>query len=270
MSRLRILGVLLCLPVFSWAHNLDPRSIDRYSEILLSPESGRLYYVLVYGQNGTDYAISILKPDASGHAAPELQRIYLEQRNREYLPNQRLQIHSQDVPLRYIGGVSGMSIGHGGMLVNRSVLIYEFNYPDGMPRDQKVPFHYEDNNFARLFAWKQIRVVGLQGVQVYGLRPYENLTPYDYTMLDTGGLLPATRSVSLEITVPSSPVADATPEVSFAEALMEVGVPTSPDRELTLLKKFFLVLVPTAVLAAIILIVFNRRKAHREQIAFKP
>ncbi|HQO35240.1 MAG TPA: hypothetical protein PLG59_11290 [bacterium] len=269
MSRLQILVFLLSLSVFSWAHSLDPRSIDRYSEILLSPEGGRLYYVLVYGQNGTDYAVNMLKPDSLGHAAPELQQPYLEQRSKEYLPGQLLQVYSQDVPLRYIGGVSGMSTGHGGMRVNRSVLIYEFNYPDGMPRDQKVPFYYEDDNFARLFAWKQIRVAGLQGVQIDGHRPYENLTPYDYTMLDTGGLLPATRSVSLEITVPSSPVADATPEASFAEALMEMGVPQPDRKEQVFLRNFLLFFVPVSILAGIIVVIFNRRKAEREQLRSK-
>ncbi|MFH1743945.1 MAG: hypothetical protein ABIH23_33485 [bacterium] len=254
----------LLVPYIVSAHMLDPRSIDRYSEILLSPEGGRVYYVLIYGQNGTDSANNALDLDKEGKATPESQEPYLAQRNSEYLPGQTLEIDSRAVELRYLGGVTGTVRAHGGMHANRAVLTYEFDYPDNMARDAAVPFHYEDRNFVRLFAWKQVRVVGLQGVEVRGHQPYSDIAPYDYTVLDLGGFLPATRSVTLETVVPSNPVSDATSSDSYAEALMEVGVPAPPMTEMFYFKRTLQVGVPIVLLVGAVVVVRNRRKHNRE------
>lgn len=258
--RLLWFVILVILGRCATAHMLDPRSIDRYAEILLSPEGGRLYYVLMYGLNGTEYARQILQPNDQGIAPVDRQQTYLAYRHQQYSAGQRLEIDSQKVSLQYIGGVAGMVIGHGGMETNRAVLIYGFDYPEGMTRDVPVPFYYEDTNFARLFAWKQIRVLGLQGVQVRGHQPYEDLVPYDYTRLDLAGFLPSTRSVSLEIVVPSQRVVGATPAVSYAQSLMEMGWPAPPAVELRLFKRVLLVGVTIALLAGGALVILSRRR----------
>jgi hypothetical protein len=245
-----------------WSHALDPRSIDRYAEILLSPAGGRVYYVLVYGQNGSEFARDMLQPDPQGLAPLDRQQAYLAQRNDQYAAGQTLEINSQPVPLQYVGGASGMVIGHGGAEVNRAVLIYEFGYPADMVRDATVAFRYEDTNFVRLFAWKQIRVLGLQGVRIYGHTPYENLVPYDYTGLDLAGFLPSTRSIQLDILVPAQPVAGATPAVSYVDALMQFGWPPPPRTEIQLLKKVIVAGVSITLLIGGIAVVVSRRRAH--------
>ncbi len=257
--------ILLILARSAAAHMLDPRSIDRYAEILLSPQAGRLYYVLVYGLNGTEYARQILYPNNQGIAPVDRQQTYLEYRNQQYSSGQTLTIDSQTVPLRYIGGVAGMVIGHGGMEANRAVLIYEFSYPESMARNVPVPFHYEDTNFARLFAWKQIRVLGLQGVQVRGHQPYEDLVPYDYTGLDLAGFLPSTRSVDLERVVPSEPVIGASPAVSYAQSLMEMGWPPPPRTESRLLTRFVLAGLTIGLVVGGTIMILGRRRGSGVQ-----
>jgi hypothetical protein len=264
VETMRLVWVLIFLIASCtvWSHALDPRSIDRYAEIILSPERGRVYYVLVYGQNGSEFARDMLQPDPLGLAPIDRQQAYLAQRNDQYAPGQTLEINSQPVPLQYVGGASGMVIGHGGAEVNRAVLIYEFGYPADMVRDATVPCRYEDTNFVRLFAWKQIRVLGLQGVQVDGHIPYENLIPYDYTNLDLAGFLPSTRSVQLDIFVPAQPVDGATPAVSYVDALMKFGWPPPPPIETQLLKKVIVVGISITLLVGGIAVVVSRRRAH--------
>lgn len=252
----------LVIPCAAWSHSLDPRSIDRYAEIILSSESGRVYYVLVYGRNGTDFARDMLQPDKQGLATIEKQQAYLARRNAQYVPGQTLEIDSEAVDLRYIGGASGMGIGHGGAEVNRAVLIYQFDYPSEMVRDATVALRYEDANFARLFAWKQIRVLGLQGVRVQGHQPYKDLVPYDYTRLDLAGFLPSTRSVQLNILIPAEPVVEASPAVSYAEALMEFGWGEPLRSEVRLLTKVVLAGISITLLVGGLAVVISRRRAR--------
>jgi len=261
--RLGWFVVFWMVPCVVLGHMLDPRSIDRYAEILLTPEGGRLYYVLVYGQNGTEFAREILQPNEQGLAAIERQQTYLAQRNGQYLPGQTIEVDSQPTALEYIGGLSGMTIGHGGAEVNRAVLIYQFRYPDSVRRDTSLPFRYEDTNFTRLFAWKQIRVLGLQGVQVHGHQPYKDLTPYDYTGLDAAGFLPSTRSVELEISVPAGPVGGATPAISYVDALMQMGWPERPRSEVWLLKKVVAAGVSITLLVGGAAVIWSRRRGAR-------
>ena len=160
-----------------------------------------------------------------------------------------------------------MVTGHGGAVANRAVLIYSFDYPEDMPRGEKVPLRYQDKNFVRLFAWKQIKVIGLQGVEVVGHQPYQDLIPYDYTMLDLGGLLPSTQAVSVEIAVPNAPVLDAEPSESYAEALMRFGLPTAPKTELKMLKTFVIIVIPLTILVGISIVIKRRRESsetHKE------
>ncbi len=257
-----MLLLLVLLPGVCPAHKLDPRSIDRYAEILLSPAGGRMYYVTVYGQIGTDDARKILEPDRHGRATPEKQKVLLAKRRDEYTDKQTLQIQGERVDLTYRGGVSGMTIGHGGMEANRTVLIYDFVYPAGMPRDATVSFHYEDRNFTRLYAWKQIRVLGLQGVRVSGHQPFDDLDPYDYQMLDTTGIMPTTRSVTLEIYVPSQPVRNPLAVDSYAEVLMDVGWSRPKSQAATMLKRVLMIGVPVVLAAGIIAVFVSQKRRH--------
>jgi len=262
-TEMRLYGALLLLivlPCECWAHKLDPRSIDRYAEILLSPDGGRLYYVTVYGQIGTDDARRVLEPDRDGLADSENQAIYLAQRRDEYTDKQTLRIDGEDVDLEFSGGVSGMILGHGGMEANRAVLIYDFKYPAGMPRDATVSFHYEDRNFTRLYAWKQIRVLGLQGVRVPGHQPYGDMIPYDYRRLDMEGIMPTTRSVSLDIYVPSKPTHNSPPVDSYAEALMEVGWSRPDPPAAVFLTRVLMLGITLALLIGIIAVFMSQKR----------
>lgn len=199
-ARTPLLALLLVAP--AWGHNLDPKSMDRYSEVLLGASSGQFYYVVLYGADWTAKAKEFMGIEVNESPDPELEQAWVADVAPVYLEGVSIALNGQPIVPRQAGGAARPSTGHGGIPVIEVVLVAEFDYPADLPRGEPVPFSVDDRNFRGPRSWLQTRVVPLEGVRVEGRQPYSNVDPFNYFILDNANILPTTRKLSLQVTLP--------------------------------------------------------------------
>ncbi len=205
----------LGLPGDGWTHNLDPLSMDRYSEILLGKDSGQFYYIVYYGAESTGDAERFLDYSPSWQVDPEKERAWLARIAEPYLEGVRITLNGERVEPKYKAGYVKPAIGHGGSVVVAIALVAEFTYAPETPRMAVLPLEMSDDNFRGPRSWMQARVLGLEGVKVEGKQPYEGMEPFNYMLLDNRNFLPGTRELSLKVTLPAK---DAPPPTATGEA----------------------------------------------------
>ena len=124
----------LGLPGGGWAHNLDPLSMDRYSEILLGRDSGQFYYIVYYGAQSTGAATKFIDYGPSWQVDPEKERVWLDRVAQPYLDGVRIMLNGERIEPKYKAGYAKPAIGHGGSVVVAVALVAEFAYAPETPR----------------------------------------------------------------------------------------------------------------------------------------
>ncbi len=198
-----MLFLLLSMPKAN-AHNLDPDSMDRFSEILLGAESGQFYYIVYYGMNETKRAFEVLLDKPGGDVVQENVPKWIEKVGPGYLNGVEITLDSHPLKIELRTGRANLAIGHGGVTVIAVALVGEFSYEGHNQPGKSLSFIIEDKNFQGPRSWMQMRAVGLEGVQIEGHQPYEDLEPFNYVLLDNQNFLPGTRRLELEIRFPDA------------------------------------------------------------------